>query len=135
MRSRRGRGWRWFGAWAAAAVLILLSTSFSLISLVAVPMAILVTWLVITRAGVWPEGLGFAFGMGLISLLLWWVNRDYQGPCYTGIVLGSGGKTSCGGFPPMPLLVAGMILVVGALLGFGLATHDSGRTLVRAAAP
>jgi hypothetical protein len=134
MRSGRGRGWRWFGAWAVAAVLILLSTSFSVIGLVAIPLAILVTWLVIIRAGVWPEGLGLAFGLGLISLLLWWVNRDYQGPCYRGIVLGSGSQTSCGGFPPKPLLVAGMILLVGALLGFGLATRDSRRTPVRAAA-
>lgn len=106
-------------------MLILLSSSFSVIGLVAAPMAILVTWFVIARAGVWPKGLGFAFGLGLISLLLWWVNRDYQGGCYQGIVLGLGGRTTCGGFPPVPLLVAGMILLVGALLGFGLARRES----------
>src|SRR5947209_16823434 len=57
-------------------------TGFS-IGLLLLPFALLLLWFVLSRSPRWPESIGFVEGVGLVLLLIAYLNRDYQ-PCGAG---------------------------------------------------
>jgi hypothetical protein len=125
---RWGHGWLWFVAWALAGGLLV----FSVISIIGVglftlPFAVAAIWFVLRRSRRWPEALGTVSGAGLVLLLLAWANRGYQTACYPGIHMGTGGYADCGGVPPVPVAVSGLVLVligVGAYAMLGVAVRQ-----------
>jgi hypothetical protein len=114
--------WRGFAAWVVAGGLL----TFTLLSWVGfffLPAALVVCWLAgrSTRSGV--ELLGALSGAGLVCLGIAFGARDYS-PCPPGGSLTvPPGETSvsCGGFDPLPWLVAGLALVVAGAFAYGLA--------------
>jgi hypothetical protein len=90
------------------------------LGLFTMPLAIVALWFVLPRSRRWPEVIGLAPAAGLVLLLLAWANRDYQTPCFSGIVMGSGGYSSCGGIPPTPIAVAGLTLVAAGLIVYAI---------------
>jgi hypothetical protein len=123
MPSVGGAGWGWFAGWCVAGATFTFSflTGFS-IGLFVLPLAaVLLIW-VAWSAPRLAEALGFIEGTGLILLLVAFRQRDYA-PC-TGedyvIPPGSppGTSVGCGGFDPMPWLIAGI-----ALTGLSLLTY------------
>jgi hypothetical protein len=113
-------GWRGFAAWAVAGGLLALSL-VSFAGLFLLPVALVACWLAgrITRSGV--ELLGALPGAGLVCLGIAFGARDYS-PCPPGGSLRiPPGETSvsCGGFDPLPWLVAGLALMVAGALACG----------------
>jgi len=99
-----GRGWRWFGAWTAAGALLVFSflTGFS-IGLFVLPVAALV----LVAAALWSphvgEATGFVAGVGVVALVIAAVSWDH------------------GGVDVAPWAAAGVVFVVTAVSGYGLA--------------
>ncbi|HEX9411039.1 MAG TPA: hypothetical protein VF986_05025 [Actinomycetota bacterium] len=118
-----GEGWAWFGAWAVAGAVMTFSflTGFSIGLLILPVAAALVVWVV--RSAPRPrEAIGFLAGVGAVLLLAAFSNRDYT-PCPTSgqrAHLSPGSSFSCGGFDPIPWLVAGSVIVSVVVIGFAL---------------
>src|SRR3954463_10024762 len=96
-----GRGCRWFWAWSVVGGALCFSflTGFS-IGLLLLPFALVLLWLVLSRSPRWAESIGFVEGVGLVLLLIAYLNRDYR-PCGAGQqIIGAGESYSCGGFDP-----------------------------------
>jgi hypothetical protein len=110
-----GRGWRWFGAWGAAGMLLTFSflTGFS-IGLLVLPLAAAALFFVASRAPHFAESIGFLAGVGGVALLVALGNRD-SNPCgehgQVSIPPGAppGTSGSCGGLDPEPWLNAGVV--------------------------
>ncbi len=115
-------GWRGFAAWVLAGGLLTFSL-LSWVGLFLLPAALVACWLAgrITRSGV--ELLGALPGAGLVCLGIAFGARDYS-PCPPGGSLRvPPGETSvsCGGFDPLPWLVAGLALAFAGTLVYGIA--------------
>jgi len=115
----RGRG---FAAWVVAGGLLTFSL-LSMLGLFLLPVALVVCWLAgrSTRSAL--ELLGAVAGAGLVCLGIAFGARDYN-PCPPGGSLRvPPGETSvsCGGFDPLPWLVAGLALVIAGALAYGIA--------------
>jgi hypothetical protein len=124
---RRG-GWPWFAAWAVAGGLALFAVVDAIgVGLLIAPVALVGIWMVSRRARLWPEIAGVISGTGAVSLVFAFANRGYEGACYPGIVLGSGGRTSCGGVPPLPWLVVGIVLAIGGMLLYSFAQRSAAK--------
>jgi hypothetical protein len=124
MSVQKLRFWGWFGAWVLAGGLLIFSVldviGFGLFTL---PLAIVAVWLLAARGHRWPQALGLVPGSGIVLLLLAWANRDYQVPCSPGIVLGSGGYSSCGGVPPSPVFAAGLLIVAAGVAVYAIVSR------------
>jgi hypothetical protein len=117
-----GRGCRWFWAWSlvGAALCFSFLTGLS-IGLLLLPFALLLLWLVLRLSPRWPESIGFLEGVGLVLLLIAYLNRDYR-PCGAGPqILGAGESYSCGGFDPHPWLYTGLALAGLATVAYAVA--------------
>ncbi len=122
--SAAGEGWRWFAGWSAAGAALTFSflTGFS-IGLFILPLAaVLLIW--VARSAPRPtEALGFIEGIGATLLLVAFLGRDYT-PCPAharfDLPAGSppGSSVSCGGFDPLPWLIAGIVVSGLALLSY-----------------
>lgn len=110
-----GRGWRWFGVWGAAGMLLTFSflTGFS-IGLLVLPLAAAALVFVASRAPHFAESIGFLGGVGGVALLVALGNRDSK-PCgeqgQVSIPAGAppGTSVSCGGLDPEPWLNTGVV--------------------------
>jgi hypothetical protein len=119
------RGAMWFGWWTAAGALFTFSllTGFS-VGLFVLPLAVaLLLW--VARRAPGREAIGFFEGIGLVLILVWFVNRDYT-PCpANGLSIPAsappGTLVSCGGFDARPWLLAGLVASSLALAGYGVA--------------
>ena len=114
------RGWAGFAAWALAGALL----SFAILDLpgyglFVFPFALAAAVLTALKVSFVPEGLGLAPGVGTLCLVVALVNRDYN-PCPSGpVVLGPGQQSfSCGGLPPTPWLVVGLVLILGGVVAY-----------------
>ena len=113
-------GWRGFAAWAVAGGLL----AFSFLSWVGfflLPVALVACWFAARSARSSLELLGALTGAGLFCLGIGYGARDYS-PCPPGGSLRvPPGETSvsCGGFDPLPWLVAGLALVLVGALAYG----------------
>lgn len=122
-------GWKGFLAWAAAGGLLVFAVVSGLsIGLFVLPLAVVILVLVVRRVRGWPEILGAGAGCGAICLLIAFLNRDYN-PCPEGpITLGPGeSEFECGGFDPLPWLVAGLALVALSTLTYAFARRSPTR--------
>lgn len=124
-RGRPGaRGWAWFGAWAAAGALFTFSflTGFS-VGLFLLPLAAGALFFVASRAAHLGEALGFAAGTGVILLVIAYLSRDHQ-PCpedgSLSIPAGAppGTSVACGGFDPIPWLLAGSTTLAASIVAY-----------------
>jgi hypothetical protein len=113
---------RGFAAWVVAGGLL----AFSLVSwlgLLLLPVALVACWLAARGTRSTLELLGALSGAGLLCLGIAFGARDHS-PCPPGGSLTvPPGETSvsCGGFDPVPWLVAGLALVVAGALAYGIA--------------
>jgi hypothetical protein len=116
----RRSGWRWFVAWCVAGALAFYSLLDLLggFGLFVAPIAVVCVWWVATRTRVWPEIIGLASGLGLVLGALAWANRGYQGQCSSVFTLETGGHMSCGGAPPVPILIAGIVLILISVFAY-----------------
>ncbi len=117
-----GWGWRWFGAWVGAGILLAFSLVSALsIGLFVLPFALVALWAVARGSRYWPTALGLISGAGLVCLLIWALNRDYE-PCPPGGISVSADDPSssftCGGHDPLPWLVAGIVLTLAGAVAF-----------------
>jgi hypothetical protein len=123
-----GHGWLWFAAWSAAGALFTFSFLAGLsIGLLVVPFAAGALLYVAWRSPHISEGLGSGAGIGATLLLVAFLNRDYR-PCpEEGLSLPAnappGASIECGGFDPTPWLLAGVVTVALALLGYGITSR------------
>jgi hypothetical protein len=113
-------GWGGFAAWAVAGGLLTFSL-LSWVGLFLLPAALVACWLAGRSARSSLELLGAVAGAGLVCLGIAFGARDYS-PCPPGGSLRvPPGETSvsCGGFDPVPWLVAGLALVLVGALAYG----------------
>jgi hypothetical protein len=113
-------GWGGFAAWAVAGGLLTFSL-LSWVGLFLLPAALVACWLAGRSARSSLELLGAVAGAGLVCLGIAFGARDYS-PCPPGGSLRvPPGETSvsCGGFDPLPWLVAGLALVLVGALAYG----------------
>ena len=118
----KGRiGWQSFGEWALASAIV----TFTMLAMLSfgpfvLPIAVIAVVVAARRNRAWPEALmGGHAGAGTILLYVAYINRD-SSPCLPGPVystLSNGQHFSCGGADPIPWLTAGVLSVVGGLLG------------------
>ena len=114
--------WRGFAAWVVAGGLLTFSL-LSFLRLFLLPVALVACWLAGRGTRSALELLGAVAGAGLVCLGIAFVARDHS-PCPPGGSLTiPPGETSvsCGGFDPLPWLVAGLSLVVAGALAYGIA--------------
>jgi hypothetical protein len=113
---------RGFAAWVVAGGLLAFSL-LSWVGLFLLPAALVGCWLAARSTRSTLELLGALPGVGLVCLGIAFGARDYS-PCPPGGSLTvPPGETSvsCGGFDPVPWLVAGLALVVAGALAYGIA--------------
>lgn len=119
-----GRGWRWFGAWGAAGLLLTFSylTGFSIGGLV-FPFAVAALFFAAARSPHFAESVGFLGGIGGVALLVAFLNRDYK-PCgehgQLSIPPGAppGTSVSCGGVDAEPWLNFGAVTSAIAIAAY-----------------
>ena len=112
--------WRGFAAWALSGFL----TSFAVITgfsigVLILPFAIVSVAFSAMRAGTSAGLLGFPLGVGITALaigVLHWGDTPCREQGSVGISLGET-SGSCGGFDPVPWLVAGLIFVAIGVVG------------------
>lgn len=126
-----GRGWRWFGAWAAAGCALTFSLLTGLsVGLLIFPLAAALLLLVGARAPHPAESAGFVLGIGAVLLLVAFVNRDYR-PCPAGgltIPAARPGTTaSCGGLDPIPWLYSGIVVAAASVVAYAVARRITSR--------
>jgi hypothetical protein len=125
-------GWRAFAGWVVAGGLLTFSV-LSWVGFFLLPAALVACWLAgrITRSSV--DLLGALPGAGLVCLGIAFGARDYS-PCPPGGSLRvPPGETSvsCGGFDPLPWLVAGLALALAGALAYGIARRARVRPVGR----
>lgn len=103
----------WFLAWAAVGVGFALG--ISALGLFAVPLALLVTILLIVRHHADRSAFGILAGMGLLSLYVAYVQRKGPGTVYWHTATASGADQY---LDPRPWLVAGILLVAAGVAAF-----------------
>ena len=103
----------WFLAWAAVGVGFALG--ISALGLFAVPLALLVTILLIVRHHADRSAFGVLAGMGLLSLYVAYVQRKGPGTVYWHSATASGADQY---LDPRPWLVAGILLVAAGVAAF-----------------
>jgi hypothetical protein len=104
---------RWFLAWTLAGAGLTFSFLTGLsIGLFVLPFAAAILWLVLRTAPIVPDALGFVAGIGVVLLLVAFLNR--------------GGD----GLDPLPWLLAGLCLDVLAIGTYALLSHRTPRTSV-----
>jgi hypothetical protein len=119
----QGRGCRWFWAWALVGAALSLSflAGFS-IGLFVLPVALALLWLVLRASPRWPESIGFVEGVGVVLLLIAYLNRGYSAcpPNGTAQLAPStaGESFSCGGLDPHPWLYTGVIVAALAAIAY-----------------
>jgi hypothetical protein len=107
-------GWLWFGVWAAVGC----GLAFAGISLVgpAVPLVALVgVPLLVWRGALHRPALGLASGMGVMLLVVAWIQRKGPGTVYWHTATASGADTY---LDPRPWLIAGIVLAAGGVISF-----------------
>jgi hypothetical protein len=112
--------WRWFAAWAVVGGLVAVAVLGALsIGIFVLPFAGLGLWLLLRSGRRWPELLGAVSGAGIVCLAVAAINRD-SAPCPDGPVVLAPGETSlsCGGFDPLPWLIAGGLLSVAGAAAY-----------------
>jgi hypothetical protein len=121
---RNGSGWQSFAEWAlAGALLSFAAIGAASIGMFVFPLAVLALVLAVRRNSAWPEApAGALTGVGSVCLFVAYVNRAYS-PCPEMPIrfraeIGYHGPFSCGGFKPMPWLIAGLLLIAAGLVGF-----------------
>jgi hypothetical protein len=117
---RRWTGWQAFVVWSVTGALLVFSFLGALsIGFFVFPFALLALFVSTKRASVWPEATGVVAGAGAVSLVIAFLNRDYN-PCPESGVLtippGETGSIECGGFDPTPWLIVGITLVSVSVL-------------------
>jgi len=103
--------------------------SMASIGLLVAPFALIFTFFVVAWAHAWPEApLGGLIGPGLVCLLVAFLNWDYV-PCPAEPIKLGPGQSSfhCGGFDPVPWLIAGILLTGAGIIGYLLFTTLSKR--------
>lgn len=119
LKVRRRTGWQAVLLWSLAFA----GVAFTVVSIMSIggfiaPFTLTFILLVALWANAWPEApLGTFIGMGLLCLLVAFINRGYV-PCPSGVTIGlTPGRTSwaCGGLNPVPWLVVGVLLVVAGI--------------------
>lgn len=86
------------------------------IGLFLLPFAVVTVALLLRRGHPWPEVVGGAAGLGVVLLVLAALNLDYSPCTEEGISLEPGERSaSCGGWNPLPLAVAGALVLAGAV--------------------
>ncbi|HXV34655.1 MAG TPA: hypothetical protein VD769_11650 [Gaiellaceae bacterium] len=118
------RGWGWFVAWTGVGGLLAFTLiAAASIGLLVAPFGFLALWLVLRRSPPRATASGLVSGVGLVSLLIWALNRDYR-PCpESGELTLPPGATSveCGGFDALPFLVTGIVLALAGAALYALA--------------
>jgi hypothetical protein len=127
----KGRGCRWFWAWAVVGSTLTFSLFTALsVGVFVLPLALVLLWLVLRASPRWPESIGLAEGVGFVLLLVAYLNRDHQ-PCSTngGLQLPAdapvGASISCGGLDPHPWLYTGLVLAALAAVGYAAVRRHS----------
>jgi hypothetical protein len=128
-----GRGWRWFGAWAVTGAGLTLSflSGFS-IGLLLLPFALVLLALVARLSPQLPEAAGFVSGVGVMLIVVAFLNQDYR-PCGSGVVTLEPGQTSvsCGGLDPRPWLVSGLAVFTAGCVAYALTSRARRRARPR----
>ena len=110
-----------FVAWAAVGALAAFAVATApSIGLLLMPVAAVAVVLAARRIRVWPEAFGLLEGVAAIALTIGLLNLGNT-PCPSSgeLVLRPGEhEASCGGFDPMPLLIAALILAVVGVAGY-----------------
>ena len=114
--SRRRTGWSattMWALWAATTTLLVFEfpTAAIVLGLAGFGLARLLR--------VWPEGTGALGGAGAICLLIGLLNLGGGRPC------SSSQASSCGGVAPLPLLIAGGLLIAAAVALCSAATRHA----------
>jgi hypothetical protein len=108
-------GWGWFAAWMVAGFLLAFSlVGAASIGLFVLPFAFLSVWVILRAAPPRWTAFGLVSGAGLVCLVVSGLNRNYR-PCpESGVLTVPADATSveCGGFDPLPFLVAGVVLAL-----------------------
>ncbi len=103
----------WFFAWVAVGVGLALG--ISALGIFAVPLALLVTILLIVRHHADRSALGVPVGVGLLALYVAYVQRKGPGTVYWHTATASGAEQY---LDPRPWLVAGLLLVAVGFVAF-----------------
>jgi hypothetical protein len=116
----QGRGPLWFGAWLAVGAAFTLGFLGALsIGLFVLPFALVLLVIVVRRSPHLAEATGFVCGIGVILLLIAFINRDNV-PCTgSGLRLDAGQQSaSCGGWDPHPWLYLGLAGTAAGALAY-----------------
>ena len=103
----------WFLAWVGVGVGFALGVS--VLGVIAVPLALVVTVLLVVLRHADRSALGILVGVGLLSLSVAYVQRKGPGTVYWHTSTASGADQY---LDPRPWLVAGIVLVVVGISGF-----------------
>lgn len=120
--SRAEGGWWDLAEWALAFGLLAFSViaGFS-IGFLVLPFAVVALGLTSRRSRPWPEApTGMLVGIGAVLLMIAFIQRDYV-PCPPQgepMVLRRGESSSCGGFNPVPWIVAGVASTAVGVAGY-----------------
>lgn len=117
--------WRWFSGFAAVGALVVFGfVTLASVGLFVLPLGVLALALTALRAHTQSVSsadlLGFLEGAAAVCFVVALANRDYQ-PCPTGSRLeqvAGGYRSSCGGFDPLPWLIAGIFLALAGMAAY-----------------
>ena len=132
-----GRRWGWFLAWSLPGACFGLSVSA--VGLFTLPLGILIVLALVRRSG-GREMLGLLAGVGAIAAFIGSIHLDYQA-CSTdhlSLTLRVGQTSvasSCGGVDGVPWLIAGIAVIVAAVVLYWRATRRSSPGTSANAAP
>jgi len=126
--NRTGIGW--FLAWTVAGALVALTVLGILsIGIFVLPFAVAAIIFLRRRSPGWPTTLGIPAGVGVMAIVLGFLNLDYQ-PCTSAPIVLHGQETySCGGIDPTPLFLVGSLILVAAFVVYAVVSR---RTTVAA---
>ena len=116
LRPETTTGWGAFAAWALCGMLWAFSF-LSFAGLVTLPVAAILTALLIKYAPDNRDAMGLVAGIGAMVLVIGFLNLGYQ-PCPespTIVIMTDEGSFSCGGLDPKPWLAVGFIFLVVAI--------------------
>ena len=107
--------------WSIASALLTFSVLGAWgIGIFIVPVAIVFLVLAMRRNSPWPERtVGSVAGIAIACIGVAFIHRSYA-PCDSGsaVMLGPGQSLSCGGLDPLPWMIVGSTLLVGALCSY-----------------